>query len=343
MKHVFRATLIAAATLATGLGALDASAQTQQLRAQTGSPGSSPFIFMTTFQTIVQKYLPVQLNVTSGAASTRSTLDAARKQVELFISAPAVNHYMETGTEMFAKTKDAPELFKSTRSILNFPLGPYHVVTYESTGIKTLQDLKGKRVFLGPPGGSATVVGLAILEGATGFKPNVDYQQARLDWNSGQQAFQDKQVDALIMPTELPSPAIAQFALLDKIRLISIPDEALKSEPMKKILAVPGRTMGVIKPGTYGPNQTNTEPVNVVESWVGLSTYADLDEDLVYKLTKTLFDHIDELHAAAPFMASITKDTALSQVNAPLHKGALKYYREIGLKIDPALIPPEAK
>ena len=327
---------------ATSVAASHASAQTQ-LRAQTGSPGSSPFIFMTTFQTIEQKYLPVQLNVTSGAAATRSTLDSARKQVELFISSPAVNHYMANGTEMYAQMKDAPELFKSIRSIIDFPLGPYHVVTYEDSGIKTLKDLKGKKVFAGPPGGAATVVALAIIEGATGYKPNVDYQQARLDWNSGQQAFQDKQVDVMVIPTELPSPVIAQYALLDKIRLISIPDEALGTEPMKKILAVPGRTIDEIKPGVYGKNQTNTEPVKVVGSWVGLSTYKDMDADMVYKLTKTLFEHIDELHAAAPFMSFITKDTALLQMNAPLHPGALRYYREVGVKIDPALIPPEAQ
>jgi TRAP transporter TAXI family solute receptor len=344
MKFVNRRSLlIATATaLLACANAPQASAQTL-LRAQCGSPGSSSFVFMTTFQTIVQQNLPVQINVTSGAAATRSTLDAARDQLDLFISSPAINYYMSEGKEMFAKTKDAPELFKNIRSIVNFPLGPYHIVTYESSGIKTLKDLKGKRLFLGPPGGSATVVALAIMEGATGYKPGVDYEQARLDWTSGQQAFQDKQVDAIVVPTELPSPMITQFALLDKIRLISIPDDALTTAPMKKILAVPGRTMGEIKPGTYGPNQVNTEPTKVVESWVGLSTSKTMDEDLVYKMTKALFEHIDQLHASAPFMASITKDTALSQVNAPLHKGALKYYREIGLKIDPALIPPEAK
>ena len=133
---------------------------------------------------------------------------------------------------------------------------------------------------------------------------------------------------------------IAQYSLLDKIELISIPDEALATEPMKKILAVPGRTIDEIKPGVYGKNQTNTEPVRVVGSWVGLSTYKDMDADIVYKLTKTLFEHIDELHAAAPFMSTITKDTALLHMNAPLHPGALEVlsrsWRRDRSGIDPA-------
>lgn len=321
-----------------------ASAQPTSLRVQTGPPGNSTFIFTTAMQTIVQKRLGLQLNVTSGMASTRSTLDAARDQTDLFISSPAINHYMSTGIEMFKDVKDAPANFAANvRGILNFPLGPYHIVVYENSGIRHLRDIKGKKAFLGPPGGAATVVALAIVEGATGFKANVDFQQSRLDWTSGNQAFQDRQVDMLILPTELPSPAIAQFALLDKIRMIPLPDESLASEPMKKILAVPGRTIVEIPAGIYGANQVNTDAVKAVGSWVGLSTRTALDEQVVYKVTKAIFDNIADIHAAAPFMKSITKDTALLQMNAPLHKGALRYYREIGLAVDPALVPPEAK
>ena len=63
-----------------------AFAQVSSLRVQTGPPGGSTFIFTTAMQTIVQKHLGLQLNVTSGMASTRSTLDAARDQTDLFIS-----------------------------------------------------------------------------------------------------------------------------------------------------------------------------------------------------------------------------------------------------------------
>ena len=320
-----------------------AQAQTA-LRAHTAAPGSSTFIFMTSAQTIVQKHVGVQMNVTTGMAATRSTLDATRDQVDLFISSPAINHYMLQRQEMFKDMADAPEAFKAqVRGIMNFPLGPYHVIVYDSSGIKELKDIKGKKVFLGPPGGAATVVALALVEGATGYKPNVDYQQARFDWNSGNQAFQDKQVDVAIIPTELPSPAVAQFALLDKIRLLSIPDESLSTEPMKKILAIPGRTIVEIPNGIYGANQVNTAPVKAVGSWVGLSTRTALDADLVYKVTKAIFENIADIHAAAPFMKFITKDTALMEMNAPLHVGALKYYREIGMKVDPSLVPPEGK
>lgn len=324
--------------------AVPAAAQTTTLRVQTGAPGASTFIFITAMQTVLQKYLPLQLNITSGQASTRSTLDAARGNTDLFTSAPSINKYMGDGIAMFAKMKDAPELFhKNIRGILNHELGPYHVIAYESSGIKELKDIKGKKGFIGPPGGAATVVALAVIEGATGYQPGVDYEQAKLDWNSGNQAFQDRQVDFAIIPTMLPSPNVEQFALLDKIRLITVPDEAINTPPMQKILNIPGRTMVTIPPDIYGPNQTNTEPVKAVGSWVGLSTRTDMDEELIYQITKTIFTHIDEIHAAATFLKGITTETALSEMNAPLHPGALRYYREIGVKVPDHLIPPEAK
>ncbi|MEZ5660412.1 MAG: TAXI family TRAP transporter solute-binding subunit [Burkholderiaceae bacterium] len=332
------------ATLLVAGTAIPASAQTTSLRVQTGSPGTSSFVFITAMQTVLQKYLPVQLNVTSGQAATRSTLDAARGNTDLFTSAPSINKYMGEGIAMFAKMKEAPELFhKNVRGILNHELGPYHILAYESSGIKELKDIKGRKGFIGPPGGAATVVALAVIGGATGYQPNVDFEQAKLDWTSGNQAFQDRQVDFAIIPTMLPSPNVEQFALLDKIRLLDIPDAALDTPPMKKILGIPGRTIVKIPPNVYGPNQVNTTPVKAVGSWVGLSTRVGIDEEMVYQITKAIFEHIDEIHSAASFLKGITIETALSEMNAPLHKGALRYYREIGIKVPDALVPPEAR
>lgn len=268
MKLTRRSALALAA--AAALTALPAVAQTTNLRVHTGNPGSSTFVYTTTFQTVAQRELPVRFNVTSGMTSTRSTLDAARGQVDLYISAPAINHFMKNGIAMYKDMADAPKLFENVRGMINFPLGPYHVITYADSGITKLEDIKGKRVFAGPPGGAATTVGLAIIESATGFKPDVDYEQAKLDWTAGNQAFQDRQVDLAIIPTELPSANIQQFALLSEIRLISIPEPAFEVEPLKTMVSLPGRTIDRIPPDVYGDNQVNEEPVLAVGSWVGI-------------------------------------------------------------------------
>jgi uncharacterized protein len=337
-----RMALALAAGLAAAFTVAPATAAEKDLRVETGGPGSSVFVFTTTMQTVMQRDTDYRMNVTSGATSTRSTLDAAHGNVDFFISSPPINDYMKTGTSMFADIKDAPELFKNIRSVINFPLGPYHVLTFADSGIKTLADVRGKKVFLGPPGAAASNVGLAILESA-GLKEDVDYERSKLDWTSGGQAFQDRHVDVAIFPTELPSPVVSQYALLSNIRLLDIPQSALESAPVKAVLATPGRDVGQIPAGIYGKNQVNEGPVNAIGSWVGIGTQKDEPEDVVYAVTKAIFDNIDTFHNAADWMKSITPETALNQMNAPLHPGALKYFREIGVDVPDALVPPEAK
>ena len=322
--------------------ALPAWAMQENLRVHTGAPGSSSFTFTTTMQTIVQRETPIRMNVTSGQTSTRSTLDAAQGNVDLFISSPAINYYMKEGVQMFKDMKDAPELFKRVRQVVNFPLGPYHIITYADSGIETLEDCRGRRIFIGPPGGAATTVGLAIMESATGMKPG-DYEQAKLDWSSGGQAFQDRQVDLAIIPTELPSASMMQYALLGKIRLISIPDEALDKGPLQAMLKIPGRTITQIPPDIYGPNQVNTEPVQAIGSWVGIGSHVGVDADTVYAVTKAMFDNLSDMHAGAEWMDFFTPQTALQQLNAPVHAGAYRWYKENGIEVPEEYIPPEAK
>lgn len=325
------------------LAAAPAIAQTTNLRVHTGGPGTSAFAFTTTFQTIAQRELPVRMNVTAGMTSTRSTLDAARGQVDLYVSAPAINHFMMNGLAMYSEMPEAPELAKELRSMVNFPLGPYHILTYADSGIETLDDIAGKRVFLGPPGGAATTVGLAIVRSVTGLEPDVDFDQAKLDWSSGQQAFQDRQVDLAIIPTELPSANVQQFALLSEIRLLSIPEEAFEISPLKEMVSLPGRTIVNIPPDIYGENQVNTEEILAVGSFVGIGVRRHLDEQLVYDLTRVMFENIGDFHAAAEWMKAVTLETALANMNAPLHPGALRYYREAGVEVPDALVPPEAR
>jgi len=328
--------------LIVSLLAGQAAAETD-IRMHTTHAGSSPYVFSVTLQSVLQKNLPVDINMTAGMASTRSTLDASKGQVDFFISSPSINHFMSTGTGMFASMERAPELYKNVRQVMNFPLGPYHIMVHADSGITSLEKIKGKRVFIGPPGGAATLVALSIIEGATGYQAGKDYKMAKLDWGSGSQAFQDGQVDLYIGPTELPSASIEQLVLLQKVRFLGIPDAAMETEPMKEVMGLPGRTIMQIPPRIYGENQVNEKPVNTVGTWVGMGTHKDVDEELVYQVTKTIFENLDTFHNAAKFMETINKDNALRQMNGKLHPGALRYYREIGMDVPESAVPPEAK
>lgn len=331
-----------ATLLATGMGGPSLAQDKTFLTMDSFPAGSTPGQFNIAFTQVVQKNLPIEIQVSVGKPATKSAVDAAKKKVDLFLTAPTINQFMQTNTAMYAKVKDAPELNKNLRGIINYALGPYHIVVYDDSGIKSLSDFKGKKVFLGPPAGAATKVATQIMEAATDLKPGDDYEVMRFDWKSAETAFLDRQMDVYIGPTTVPSPSIAQFALVSKIRILGIPDFAWEKPTMKAALALPGRTIHEIPTGVYD-NLVNEEPVKSIGSWVGLGANKWVDEKLVHDMTKAFWDNIDDVHATAEWMSAITKETALLEMNIPLHAGAYKYYKEAGWAVPDHLVPPEAK
>lgn len=335
--------MLAAAAVATSLAVGGAQAQDKQFLTMDSFPaGSTPGQFGIAFTQVVQKNLPIEIQVSVGKPATKSAVDAAKQKVDLFLTAPTINQFMQTNTAMFAKVKDAPELNSNLRNIMNYNLGPYHIVVYEDSGIKTLADFKGKKVFLGPPAGAATKVASQIMEAATDLVPGEDYEVMRYDWQSAETAFLDRQMDVYIAPTTLPSPSIQQFALVSPVRILGIPEHAWDKPSMKAALGLPGRTIQDIPAGTY-ENQVNEGDVRTIGSWVGLGTHKWMDEETVYQLTKAIWENIGDFYETAEWMKGITKESIFNESNIPLHAGAYRYYKEAGFNVPADQIPPEAK
>ena len=304
--------------------------------------GSTAGQFGIAFTQVVQKHLPIEIQVSVGKPATKSAVDAAKGKVDLILTAPSINYFMQKRIAMYKKVKNAPALNAELRGFLNYPLGPYHIVVYESSGIESLDELKGKKVFMGPPAGAATTVATQIVTGATHLSPKKDFEVMRFDWKSAETAFLDRQMDVYIGPTSVPSPMVQQFALVSPIRILGIPEAAFRSEPMKKALALPGRTIETIPAHAY-ENQVNEGPVKSIGSWVGIGSSRKLNPKLVHDMVKAFWEHLDDVHATAAWMKAITRDSALREMNIPLHLGAYRYYKEAGWDVRSALIPPEAK
>jgi TRAP transporter TAXI family solute receptor len=337
-----RRTLMAAA-ICMGLAGGAAQASDKVFLTQDSFPATSgPGQFDVAFSQVIKKNLPVEIQLSVGKPGTKATLDAAMGKVDLFSNFPSINYLMANKKAMFAKLDSAPELSKNLRGILSYPLGPYQIVTFADSGIETLHDFKGRKIFLGPPGGAATSAIAQVVKTVTGLEPGKDFEAMKFDWKSANTAFLDRQVDVYISPTSLPSGAVQQFSLLSEIRLLGLTDEELALEGMKPVLMLPGRTIVTIPPDAYD-NLVNEGPIKSVGSWGGLGTHAGVDADIVYDLTRTFWENLDEIHATTKWMEAITLDQALAEMNTPLHVGAYRYYQEIGLDVPDALIPPEAQ
>ena len=293
------------------------------------APGMSPFVVNTAIAKVVGKHVPgVDMQVRATGAATRHVVEAATGKVDFFFNSGTINWLMVKNLGPYKKLENAPELEKNLGMIFNYEIGPYHYITRADSGIEKLEDIAGRKVFAGPPGGAAKRVCLGNIKDASGLVGGKDFEAVDFGFDAAIQAFQDDKIDVIVLSTNVPSSSVSQFALTKKIRLIDIDVTKLKINPLI------GRTINVIAPDAYGDNQANTSPVRTHGALVNFSARMDLDEEVVYQVTKAIWEHVDELHEAAAWMKdTVSLENALELIPMRLHPGAERYYREIGMAI----------
>lgn len=336
MKHVATLTAIGAAILMT-IGAAPAK---ENLKMAVTDPGSSNYLVMTTFAQIVNEHVPdVEISVDATGAATKHMVEVAQGKKDLSMTSVTIYKFMTEGSRMYSKLSKAPELSKNLGLITWFPYGAYHTVVYADSGIEELKDIKGKKVFLGPPGGGAWNTANSWIKAVTGYEPGKDYENVKASWASGVQAFQDRQIDVYVNGWIPPYPQIEQLALTSKIRLLGLTEEQVEaaSDDMLAPARALGRDLETIPAGIYGDGVVNEEDIFSIGSTVGLAVRMDLSEETVYQMTKAIWEHLPEAKKTAPFLEAITLDQLKKANNMPLHPGALRYYREIGAELPAAV------
>ena len=220
---------------------------------------------------------------------------------------------------------------KNIRVIASLYPEAVQIVALKSSNIKSVADLKGKRVIPGDMG-SGTAVDAANVLSVYGMTFD-DFGQ--LDWLSFAgvaQRLKDNQADAGFVTAGLPTAALLELASGTAVTVVPISDdmnEALtKKWPFYAKVVIPG--------GTYSGVSENVSTTAVMAQWV---VDESVSEDLVYNLTKALWESGgDKDPSGAEIMAQIhakgkeiTLGTALLGVAIPLHQGAKKYYEEKGM------------
>ena len=343
MKRLFKTrTAMAVAVAAWAAFATQGAQAKEFFRMSTLGPGTTPYMLSTTFATLVNKQLAdkeIQVNATG--AGTQHAIAAAKGDVDLFVTASIVQTLMSSGKAMFAKVPSAPEMSKKLRLLFMFPAGVYHFVAYEKSGIKTIKDIKGKKVFIGPKGSAINRVVQAIITASTGYVADKDYEAVQVSYDAGDAAFQDERVDAYINITNPPSPVVTQVALTNKIRILTLGDVFDKPEMKKLYATTPGRFLTTIPVGIYGKNQMNTEPVRTLGAYMGIACREGLSDDDVYAMLKIFWGGLGDMAQSAPWLKSITMDSVFASANMPLHPGAVRFYKEKGIAIPQELMPPK--
>lgn len=200
----------------------------------------------------------------------------------------------------------------------------FHVVTLKGSGIKTIYDIKGKRVSVGAPG-SGTEFKANLVLGALGITYK-DFKVQRLSFTENANALKDGTIDVGIWDVAAPTSSVMDLATTRDIDLISFSDEDIA----KIVKAYPYYSSFELPPGTY---KGQDYPVKNPSVWNTVACNSDLPEDMVYKLVKAAFENRDYLEKIHPFAKYTTLENSLKASPIPLHPGAVKYYQEKGLKV----------
>lgn len=208
-----------------------------------------------------------------------------------------------------------------------FALAPEAVtfVAAEDSGIKSVKDVGGKTINLGDPGSGNRINSMDIFK-AVGITPGKDFRDEKLKPADAPRVLQDGRIDGFFYTVGHPNGNIKEAtAGKRKVRIIPITEVGtlLKDAPYYSMVEIPMDQY---------PDATNAkDKVKTVGMLATLVTSADTPEDVVYAITKEVLTNLDQFKKLHPALAGLTKESMLQGLTAPIHPGALKYYKEAGL------------
>jgi len=198
-----------------------------------------------------------------------------------------------------------------------------HLVTLEKNkDITSIQSLKGKKVAMGPAGGGGALLFKSILQfwGLT----IEDIKPSYISYSDGSDALKDGNVQMTIPHGAPPMDAISSLATQARIKIIPIEEnkyaEIATKFPFYEKTVIPG--------GTYAGIDKDVSALGIRDILV---VNADMDENTVYQITKTLYEHLDQLRKLHPALKNLTMEGYKNSL-VPLHPGAKKFYIEKGIK-----------
>ncbi|MEJ8475589.1 TAXI family TRAP transporter solute-binding subunit [Roseibium algae] len=213
--------------------------------------------------------------------------------------------------------------FEKERSVFSVHPEPFTLIVRKDTGIKSFEELKGKKVNVGNPGSGQRATTEVVMD-AYGMTMDDFSLAAELKGAEMAQALCDGKIDAMIYTIGHPAAAISEAATTCDVELISVTgapiDKLVADNPYYRVATIPG--------GMYKGTDSETTTFGVGATFI---TSADVPDEVVYTVVKGVFDNIDDFRALHPAFANLKPEEMIKDgLSAPLHPGAVKYYKERG-------------
>lgn len=318
MRMLALAALSAASFAITGSAiAQDRSDWPSSLTVGTASQGGTYFIYGTGLASLISESLGVNASaeVTGGPVQNATLVETGDHQIGLVTMGPAYEAWN-------GQSELAPGVeHRNLRALFPMYQTPFQAVALQSSGINDVADLAGKRVSVGPAGGTAATYWPRFFE-IIGVEPQISYAGA----SDATGQVKDGLIDTFAFAAGLPISAFAQIAAENPVNIFSFTEEQqqqiLAERPELAAFEIPG--------GTY---QGFPDAQHTVALWNFAVTHAEMPEELAYEITKLVMENNERMLQVHSSAAETVAENVDKNSFLPYHPGAVRYFEEVGVAI----------
>ena len=287
----------------------------------TGSPTGTYYAY----GGIIGQYITNNAGVTVNAVSTGGSKDNIQGidigDYQLGTVQSDVMHYAWNGTRSFEEDGK----IESFRTVAGLYAEAVQLVT-ANPDIKTVADLKDKKVSIGAPGSGVYFNAMDVLAAAGLTEQDIKPQYQNFDESAD--ALKDGKIDAAFIVAGAPTPAITELCMTNaNVRIVpidgEIADKLMKENTFYSVYKIPANTY-----------KNQTEEVLTVTVKATLIVSASASEDEVYRLTAAIFDNIEAITKEHAKGAELSLENATDGLTVPFHAGAAKYFKEKGIEVE---------
>lgn len=283
----------------------------------TGGTGGTYYPLGGAFAKIISEETGIETNAETSGASAENLATLKDGNAEMAFTQTDIAAYAKAGERMFADGK-----IDNVQAIGTLYPETVQIVTTKKSGIKSVEDLKGKRVSVGAPGSGVVANAEQILE-IHGMSFD-DIERKDLSFDESTAGIQDGAIDAAFVTAGAPTGAVEGLAATEDIIILPLAQDKIDA----LIEKYPFYIQDEVPAGTY----QLAEAVPTVAVQAMLVVRDNLSEELVYDITKAVFENLDKVtHAKAKM---IKAENALKGTGIDIHPGALKYFEEKGIKAE---------
>lgn len=295
-----------------------AMAQQQFVNVLTGGQSGVYYPMGVALSQIFAKDIPnarATAQVTKASAENLNLLQAGRGELALALADSVSDAWKGEAEAGFPKKLDKLRGLSATYN--NY----IQIVANADSGIKTLADLKGKRISVGAAKSGTELNARAIFK-AAGLAYSDMAKVEYLPFGESVELMKNRQLDATLQSAGLGVASIRDLATAVKIVVIPVPADVVAK------VGDAAYQPAMIPANTYG-GQTEAVATAAIPNF--LVTHSGVSDDVAYRMAKAMYDNIDTLYAAHNAAKSIKRENAIKGMPVPLHPGAERYYKEVGL------------